>query len=124
MNMFGKPTHKSMAHQILNSPSLTSLPSPEIPKTIPKDSTAKHYAHLLYTLYQLRSLETDPINLHQISDFISFADKQYSELALNEDELSNLAPPPPPPAPMPNPMPNPQPNPLSALLGQGQPPQQ
>jgi hypothetical protein len=75
-------------------------PSPVTPKTMPSHDNAKHYAHVLFSLYSLKQTETDPLALKTIEDFIQFADQKYSDLALNQDEISELAPLMPPPPPM------------------------
>jgi hypothetical protein len=110
INAFGTNIPKSAGADLLSTPSLNTMPSPDKPATLPKDNTAIQYAHVLFSLYKLRENETDAIALHRVNDFIPFAEEQYSKLKLKDDELNNLIPPPAPPPPAP-PMGGPPPGP-------------
>jgi hypothetical protein len=93
VNIFGKPGSAMTAQRILSSPVLNANPSPANPQTVPTNEVSKHYARLLYAAYEIRKVEKDPLRLGELHKVIEFADRVYSQLALNPDEVSEFGPP-------------------------------
>jgi hypothetical protein len=101
VSVFGKPATKSIADQVLASPSMNTSPSPSEPAHVPADALVKRYAQLHAIASSALNEEQDDRKRAELERIVAFADQSLTEaVSVSGSQgapVPNLPMPPPPP---------------------------